>query len=125
MQVFVQDHRKPFIEKCSIDIIYQLKRGTYFGSRDTYYGLLRRFARDERKRIEGCEPGKLWCGWVKEVGPQTHERNFSLRRRLGAPDTRFAWRGGDPRAAAHSKSDFDLLGQKAAERAKKILRRAA
>jgi hypothetical protein len=30
------------------------------------------------------------------------ERNSSLRRRPGAPDARFAWRGRDPRAAQRS-----------------------
>ncbi|SRR5579871_5674742 len=36
------------------------------------------------------------------------ERNFSLRRRPGVPDARFAWRGGDP---SRSAAERELISE--------------
>src|SRR5258708_2956546 len=85
---------------------------------------------------EGC--GKIAaCSPVLDAnsGRKGRLRNFSLRRRPGVPDARFAWRGGDPRADAPGKPGapstrvfrvlgwkpaFGFLGRNAAKRAKKL-----
>jgi hypothetical protein len=83
----------------------------------------------ERARVEGPRPHRRLSHLLPfpahgtsvrtrlQSGRKTHKRNFSLRRRPGVPDAHFAWRGGDPRAAAPKKFGFSLLGRKAAERA--------